>query len=272
MARELAIRIVGGLVYAPISFLMFYWGGIPLLIEAAVAAIIGVSELFRMMSRAGYRPFYAVGIATGVLLVCDAHAQWHAATWVLAGSVMFALARMIATEWQAHERTGEARRQLLNDWLITLFGASYVGGLISFGILIRALPNGWALSLFAILGTAASDIFAYLIGRMWGRHKLVPAISPKKTIEGAIGGLVFSTLTGWLVGQWFALPLAPAAILGLLIGGVSIAGDLGESVLKRCAGVKDAGAWIPGQGGLLDVIDGFLFALPVVYVFGVFVF
>ena len=119
-----------------------------------------------------------------------------------------------------------------------------------------------------MLTVIVSDTAQYYTGRAFGRRLLAPAISPKKTIEGAIGGFVFGTLLLVVVGRWWlpAVPLPVRAALGAAIVALGIVGDLFESMLKRSAGVKDSSALIPGHGGVLDRIDALLFAAPVYYI------
>ncbi|MFN2219794.1 MAG: phosphatidate cytidylyltransferase, partial [Anaerolineae bacterium] len=106
---------------------------------------------------------------------------------------------------------------------------------------------------------------------MWGRHKFAPRISPKKTWEGAIGGFVCSFGVVMLAAWALSLPLLPVLGLGLFIPLATIAGDLVESMLKRSAGVKDSGTWVPGHGGLLDRVDSLIFVMPTVYYYVVYV-
>jgi phosphatidate cytidylyltransferase len=121
--------------------------------------------------------------------------------------------------------------------------------------------------LLLIIVVVASDSAQYYAGRAFGRHPLSPTLSPKKTVEGAVGGLLAGALTLALLGHWW-WPAAPAALrfgLGALLVVLGITGDLFESMLKRAAGVKDSAALIPGHGGVLDRIDALLFAAPVYY-------
>jgi phosphatidate cytidylyltransferase len=123
--------------------------------------------------------------------------------------------------------------------------------------------------LFLMMVTVvASDTAQYYSGRAFGRRPLAPAISPKKTIEGAIGGFVFGALVFSAVGIWWlpTLPLVYRALLGIAVVAFGIAGDLFESMLKRSAGVKDSSTLIPGHGGVLDRIDALLFAAPIYYI------
>lgn len=148
---------------------------------------------------------------------------------------------------------------LLPSWYLAL----PLGAMVSIGTL-----EGPAALLLLILTVMISDTAQYYTGRLAGRRPLSPAISPKKTMEGAAGGIVFGTLAFALVGVWWLprLPVAFRALVGLTIVLAGIAGDLFESMLKRSAGVKDSSSIIPGHGGMLDRIDALLFAAPVYYI------
>jgi phosphatidate cytidylyltransferase len=131
---------------------------------------------------------------------------------------------------------------------------------------------GTVLVMFPIAVTWATDTGAYTFGRMLGRHKLIPAVSPAKTIEGAVGGLLVAILGAWVYAQFLLRPFAQLGlspkglvIFGIAIGVVGQLGDLAESLLKRDAGVKDSSKLLPGHGGILDRFDSLLFVLPVAY-------
>jgi phosphatidate cytidylyltransferase len=132
-------------------------------------------------------------------------------------------------------------------------------------LLLRSVERGDALLAIVVFGTAACDSGAYLIGSRFGRTKFAPRISPKKTWEGTIGGFLTSVVVVVLAAWLFDLQVLPAVGLGILIAVAVIAGDLVESIIKRSVGAKDSGTWIPAQGGILDVIDGFMFAVVVTY-------
>ena len=148
-----------------------------------------------------------------------------------------------------------------------LFPALYIGLPISALVSIRTIGGPRALFLL-MLTVMVSDTAQYYSGRAFGRRPLAPAVSPKKTIEGAIGGFVIGTALFAAVGAWWlpSIPLALRIGLGLTLVALGIAGDLFESMLKRSAGVKDSSALIPGHGGVLDRIDALLFAAPVYYI------
>lgn len=148
-----------------------------------------------------------------------------------------------------------------------ILGVVYIGVLVAYLPLIRNFPEGgeWLIVLTAI--TAGSDSGAYYIGRKLGRHKLSPAISPKKTIEGAVGGLVCALLAGMVLALLLLEQVNILFILfaALVLTGVGILGDLAESIIKRGTGTKDSGKLLAGHGGILDRIDSMLLAAPVLY-------
>jgi phosphatidate cytidylyltransferase len=149
----------------------------------------------------------------------------------------------------------------------TLLPALYLGLPIGAMIAIRETRGREALFLL-MLTVIVSDTAQYYSGRAFGRHRLAARISPKKTVEGALGGFVFGGLLLIVVGTWWLpeVPMALRALLGVTVVALGIAGDLFESMLKRSAGVKDSSALIPGHGGILDRVDALLFAAPVYYI------
>ena len=148
------------------------------------------------------------------------------------------------------------------------FAALYIG--VPLGMVAATHALGGELATLLLIATVVvSDSAQYYSGRLLGRRALAPAISPKKTLEGALGGLLFATLFMTMAGTW-AFPLARRTTLALLGGTMAVlgmCGDLFESRLKRTAGVKNSSALIPGHGGVLDRIDGLLFATPVFYLY-----
>lgn len=146
-------------------------------------------------------------------------------------------------------------------------GTFYVGLFVYF-FLIRTLNDGFIWTILMLACTWAGDTGAYIVGKKIGKRKLYPKLSPGKTLEGALGGFVASTLTAVLINMLYPVgPLATIAVMGMLVGVVGLLGDLYESSLKRIAGVKDTGLVIPGHGGVLDRFDSMLFTAPLVYYF-----
>ncbi|MEE9275914.1 MAG: phosphatidate cytidylyltransferase [bacterium] len=153
---------------------------------------------------------------------------------------------------------------------VSLLGALWIGGPAGLFVLIMALPGGRGAVLYLLAVVWANDIAAYYVGRGFGRRRLAPALSPEKTVEGAIGGLVGGVAAGalWAAGGGIpALGPLAAGATALILGVLAQTGDLFESLVKRAAGAKDAGALIPGHGGVLDRIDGLLLAAPPFYYF-----
>jgi phosphatidate cytidylyltransferase len=176
-------------------------------------------------------------------------------------SAFVVLASLSLTAWRGG-------RDALGLAAASVFPMLYIGMPIGAMVALRTLRGPEALFLL-LLTVMVSDTAQYYTGRAFGRRLLAPAISPKKTIEGAIGGFVFGALVMAIVGRWWAagIPVALRAMLGVAVVALGIAGDLFESMLKRSAGVKDSSSLIPGHGGVLDRIDALLFAAPVYYVF-----
>lgn len=150
---------------------------------------------------------------------------------------------------------------------LTLFGILYISWFLSFLIKIRFLTGGAMWVAFLLMVTKACDIGAYVLGTLFGRHKLIPHISPKKSVEGALGGLAASVLTAWALCPYLPLDfsLQHVLLLGLAIGFLGQIGDLSESLMKRFCESKDSGDLFPGMGGVLDVVDSVLFTAPIFY-------
>ena len=148
-----------------------------------------------------------------------------------------------------------------------VLGLIYLPLLLGHLVLLRQLPDGRGWVFLVLFAVMACDSLAYFVGSSLGKHKLYPAVSPKKSIEGALGGLVGSCLGVWLAAVLFlpSFGIKDVLLVGILIGIVGQIGDLFESLLKRACGVKDSGGIFPGHGGILDRLDSLLFAFPLAY-------
>ena len=157
------------------------------------------------------------------------------------------------------------RKNMIANISITLFASIYIGHLLSFLIALRGLENGIVLIIFALFTTWMSDTAAYIFGTFLGSKHIFPTISPKKTLEGSIGGMLGGSFCGLLF--CFYLPINPFLLflLGLLASVFGQSGDLFESMIKRTFNIKDSGRIIPGHGGVLDCMDSILFSVPVLY-------
>lgn len=158
-------------------------------------------------------------------------------------------------------------QRVINDQASLLMGWLYLPLLLGFLVQLHAMPDGRRWVLLVLIMAMACDSAAYFVGTAMGKHRLYPAISPNKSIEGAVGGFVGSVTGAVLIGNWLipAVSWFDFAVCGALVGVLGQLGDLFESMLKRHAGIKDSGAIFPGHGGMLDRLDSLLFAFPVVY-------
>ena len=258
----LAARAATAAVGIPLTVLAVVLGT-PWLFVAVVAVIaVGIAEFYRMIERVGYRPVWEAGLAGGVMFAGLAAwpRPWQDA--VLPALLVYTVAVYI--------RRGPPERILANTAL-TLLGAVYVGYLMSYLLRLRLLaggalgPGGPAPALLVVVSVWAADSAAYFVGLAAGRHKLLPQVSPNKSVEGAAGGVMAGILAGLACGAAFRLPFALAAAVGGACAVASVLGDLWESAIKRETGVKDAGGLLPGHGGILDRFDGLLFAMVVGY-------
>ncbi len=167
------------------------------------------------------------------------------------------------------------RDQAGTDFAVTISGALYIGWLGSYLVSLRALPDGLWWLWVTLPAVWLADSGAYFIGKRFGRHKLSPRLSPKKTWEGYVGGILFGSLgsIGWVALWEIWLPASPiitplkVALLGLAIAVITPLGDLGESMIKRQVGIKDSSHLIPGHGGVFDRIDSWLWAGVIGYYF-----
>jgi phosphatidate cytidylyltransferase len=268
----LRTRALSALVLVPPLLLALAIGVPALAVLLAVVAALGGWEVFRLLKGAGYPSLSLFGTALAVAIVLEA--AWRPAgdKGLLLVGVGVVLAG-VGAFGRPDPRDG------LVAWVATVFGAVYVG-LIGFVLHVAAMapaiPAGAALEplgpergwiLLLVLGVWSFDTGAYLVGRQVGRHRFLTHISPSKSIEGVIGGVVATTVVTALMLAGLGQQPLGALVLGPLLGLAAQAGDLAESMLKRAAGAKDSGSLIPGHGGILDRIDSFLFAGPVVAVY-----
>ncbi|MFH1826483.1 MAG: phosphatidate cytidylyltransferase [bacterium] len=256
------------LVATPIIAACVYYGGAAFLILALTLAILSINEFYNMMRAKDFHPAYWVGNFFTIFFLLTSYfalkRNWEPAHSAIL--TMAAIATMIATLF-LKQRPKEA----IVDIAVTLLGMIYIGWFFSYFLFIRALTDHGAY-LFFMIGTIwALDIVAYLVGSKFGRHKLWPSVSPKKTIEGAVAGFIFCLIAAYIFGYYASFTTAHSLILGALIGIVAQFSDLVESLIKRDAGVKDSSQLLPGHGGVLDRMDSFILAAPVVYYYLVWV-
>lgn len=282
VGRELGRRLAVAAVGIPLTLVVIFLGGWVLAGVMGVVAALMAREFYRIGRARDVDAFTWIGIpASGALvLMGGAHSSFsHAAPWAMALLMSTLLLSFAAAVWL---RGSDGRPMAAVG--TTVAGTLYGGGALSFAVFLRHLPDaggagggdlplqGTALLAFPLAVTWVGDSAAYLLGRRYGRRKLIPSVSPGKTVEGGVASLVASILTGGGLG-WFLLQLHPEPLLSALLGGgVGLAlavgaqvGDLAESVMKREAGVKDSGSLLPGHGGAMDRFDALVFNLPLTY-------
>ena len=256
-------RILSGLLMLPAAAL-FYFGGKALILGMLVIALIGLYEFYKGWETAGSKPCPWIGYASAVLLyglgwfTLDQGLREVDFPQYLAWFFLVMMASFI-TLFKRKDHS-------LGDGVITAFGAFYVV-YFSYHVVLTEYYFNQAVWLI-VLTAFGTDIFAYFVGVLFGKHKLCPEISPKKTVEGAIGGVfgsvLFCTVFALLFSKEWVLP---AACIGLFGSFFAQLGDLTASIFKRKMGIKDFGKLIPGHGGILDRFDSILFTGPFVYYF-----
>jgi phosphatidate cytidylyltransferase len=288
---ELTLRVLFAVVAAPLALWIVLAGGAPLAALLAIVSAIGAWEFYRIARASGARPLADVGIVLAGLAPLAVHASYLGlftvtpALWAL---VLLAICG--ATIWLRGVEGGP-----LLAAASTLFGVVYTAGMLGFGYalryhdtvrgydvvgaqelglgiaVLRVTPGG-VLLILPMVVTWASDIGAYFTGRTIGGRKLIPTVSPGKTVAGAVGGLVASILVAYLYARHVLAPVAHlgftpwgAVVFGAVISVAAQTGDLFESLLKREAHVKDSSRILPGHGGILDRFDSLIFVLPVAY-------
>ena len=252
-------RLLSAAVALPL-LLLAVWAGVPWIAAlAALAAVLGMREVYQLSSTAGIRPFPLAGTGWAVALIAFSAAY---GAWIVS-PVLGGGALAVAVLALARDRS----RAAISRWVFTTVGALYLGLPLTWAVLLRQNDQGAEWLLLAALATFATDTAAYAVGRPLGRHRMAPALSPGKSWEGALGGLLGGA--GATLGLVYLLDLPfvawAAVALGAGIGVVAQLGDLAESKLKRLAGAKESGRLIPGHGGMLDRLDSLVFVFPLVY-------
>jgi phosphatidate cytidylyltransferase len=266
--QNLLVRLVTGFIGAPLILLLLFmgpaWGW---LVFVAIAAGIGAYELFSMTGHDAFGRALGIVMTEAVLF-----ALWFGSEEprvLLTVLILAPLVGMLLVLARLGDIHTAAVRVMANT-----FGPLYVGGALGALVLLRAEPRlgGHAGAGFVVLALClawASDTGAYFAGRFLGKHKLYEAVSPKKTVEGALGGLAASLLSAVVAHFTFlpVLPLGEGLVLAAVAGALGQAGDLGESLLKRSFGVKDSGGIVPGHGGILDRVDALLLTGSITYLY-----
>jgi phosphatidate cytidylyltransferase len=263
----LLTRALTAAVLIPIAACLIYVGGLPFLALVALFMALAEIEFCRLMWADGFRPAAVFGVGLVWCFVLDA--QFPTLGLLQPGLALVVLGSLA---WHMFRREGVP----LLDWSLTVVGGLYVGLCSGRLVRLRGLPlsgDGPWWTFTVLSAVVAADSTAYFVGKAWGRRKLAPVLSPRKTWEGYLAGVVAAgVVTSVLTSLWpmWAGPgasrgLAHGLVVGLLVGALAPLGDLAISMIKRHVGVKDSGGIIPGHGGALDRVDSILWASVIGY-------
>jgi phosphatidate cytidylyltransferase len=255
-------RVLSGAVAIPLvlGITLYGSGGVFFALIAGVV-LVGIYEYFSMLDKMGIEGFEIVSGCLGVLLLfCFYSGGQYLPEWGVVSLIA------LSSAWMLKEQN---IKTALDQISYSFLGIFYVAGLSGYFLLIHRLPDGghWVVFLFLIVWLG--DSAAYYGGRKFGRRLIAPTISPGKTIEGALFGLLGSLVGGLIANFWFfkEVSLLHCLLAALICGTIGQIGDFAESILKRTAGVKDSSGLFPGHGGFLDRIDSLLFAGPALYLY-----
>jgi phosphatidate cytidylyltransferase len=268
--RQLAARLMTASVGVPVAVVCSLVGGIPFLLAMNLVIGAGLFEFYRMMEAKGIRPYKAVGVAAGLTVSWYVYFQGGVFSGLFITIVLFAIMAM-----ELFRRDGELAVFHIST---TVLGVFYVAWLGSHVILLRQLGEEMVNTelntdyggFFVILAFALAwftDAGAYFVGNSIGKRKLLPRVSPSKSVEGAVGGVAVALVVAF-VARATILPVLSAfdaLLLGLVAPVMAVLGDLVESLMKRDVRIKDTSRALPGHGGMLDRFDSVLFVAPLVY-------
>lgn len=260
-------RLLVALILLPIGMAAILAGGWYL--TALVSVFMGLAawEYVALFRLGGLKPAGFLVVAGTLLLLVARHlTSFESAPWIITLLVMLGMAYHLV----AYER---GRDQAATDFGVTVAGMLYIGWLGAYFISLRAMPEGKWWMLLVVPAVLIADSGAYFIGKNFGRHLLSPRLSPKKTWEGYLGGILVSVILTallaalWRMGAGAGTAITPlrGALVGLVMGVFPTLGDLGESMIKRQMGVKDSGNLLPGHGGAFDRVDSWLWAVALGY-------
>lgn len=244
-----------------LAFLTIFWKDFPFFIMVIIIALLGLKELYNIARKREYRPSYILGSILTLYFIMITVYDMHC----LDDSIENMIVTFFIILTLVFQLFKKDYSKVLAEISITIFGSIYLGYFLSFLLKIKDLPNGNYYLISLLMIAWGNDVGAYLIGTKFGKYKIFPKISPKKTIEGSIGGIIFSIACAFALKNWLNLTFNGLLSLGLIISITAQVGDLFESILKRGSGIKDSGTIIPGHGGILDAFDSLIFAAPIFY-------
>ncbi|MDF3130573.1 CDP-archaeol synthase [Kiritimatiellaeota bacterium B1221] len=273
----LKYRVLTGGGFLSLVAALYVWGVTPLIgVVLLGVTALAVTEMVQMMTTAGYPALKWTSLAVVLLWMLGVYAQGCGCAVTESIPLLIAVLGVWAVSFGCLFRSDQTKSLAkVAGSFLTIF---YVGGLMQFMFMLlqsgQGDQDGRSLLLYAILVIKFTDMGAYFVGSAIGKHKMIPAISPAKTWEGVIGGVAVATAVSSLLMYLYNYEVSGIAfsrvdglILGVGLAVMGVVGDLVESMLKRAAGVKDSGTWLKGMGGILDVLDSLIFALPLLYIY-----
>ena len=257
-------RWITGLIALPFLIFLVYLGGLPFFVLVGSAAVCSLWEYFRIVFNAERRMLSSIivwwGYPAGLLILGAAHFAGPGTVVLVLALNLVCVGLFSVFIYKSNPLVGEIVQKQVQ-------GMVYIPLLLSFLVMMRREPDGMVWIFFLLGIIFAGDTSAYYVGSYLGRHKLNPAISPGKTIEGLLGGLFGSILGAVIVCLWFfpGYSLVKISTLTVFLSMIGVMGDLTESMIKRTMGVKDSGNILPGHGGVLDRLDSLMIAAPVLF-------
>ncbi len=255
-------RVYSALVFIPLFYLLTrHFPPVFFFLLITSVSLLAMWEFFDLhfSGEVGHQPAIVGLVCGGILLLS---LQWPALIGFQV-TLLTILAILIAYQvgWAPLPKSS------LSHIPILFFGVMYIGLTLGHFLMIRKLSDGPFLIFFVLLVAWGGDVGAYYVGKSFGSRPLAPILSPKKTLEGLIGGMIVAPMIAWLAKLWFlpTLTIVDCLILGVVLTLLGLIGDLSESAFKRQAGAKDSGSLIPGHGGFLDRIDSLLLTVPTFY-------
>ncbi|MBI4672703.1 MAG: phosphatidate cytidylyltransferase [Chloroflexi bacterium] len=255
-------RLISSNILAMLAVIAVILGGGWLLALYGTGFMLAAYEYYNMTRLGGHRPLWIPALV--LIAALSVNASLHPQLPFDFTTFILVLAAAIPPLWELSRTDHQG---FLLNWALMLLGVVYIGLLGTYTFRLRNLQDGAALLFIPLLGIWLTDIFAYLAGRLWGKTPFFPDISPKKTRQGAIGGIIAGTLTVGILGWVFGMPVWASFLCGVCIAVLTTAGDLTESLIKRNLGVKDSGTLIAGHGGVFDRLDSMFIPLAFAYFF-----
>ncbi|SHG57179.1 phosphatidate cytidylyltransferase [Thermosyntropha lipolytica DSM 11003] len=254
-------RVISAVIGIPLIIGVLYLGGIWWEIFFLFIGIIGLFEIYRMMKEKGLKPLWIPGYL--LMLICFWQSKMDYGDMIFSLTLVLIITIILSVI--------AFPRIKFDDAALSFWGAIYIGILLGYALKIgHHFEHSFIIMLLTFVLTWCTDIGGYIFGKRWGKHKMTPVLSPKKTWEGAAGGVFLCVLAAWVFSKltpYYSWHYGYVLVLGFLASIMAQLGDLFASSIKRYFGVKDAGHIIPGHGGVLDRFDSFMLVLPVVYYF-----